>query len=165
MHLLCFYKITSERRHILISPMRCALILHQPSTSQSAVTVEARAKAPTWSSPAWATASPAPSRHAIPCWWPPTSPTTSPPPPAAVPSAEMRRWVKDRFLFHSSLLGAQVLLVTLSAPSPPPGQSAAGLPQRSSPRHDRDPDSQGVPLRHVPQVPLLTCPPTESSHG
>lgn len=60
-----------------------------------------------------------------------------------------------------------MLKSSLSPPtsSPLPGQSATGLPQGSSPRHDRDPDSQGVPLRHVPQVPLLTCPPTECSCG
>lgn len=119
---------------ILLCPMRCALIPHQPSTSQSAVTVEARAKAPTWSSPAWATASPAPSRRATPCWWPPTSPTTSPPPPAAAPSAETRRWVKGReacFLFHSSLLGAKVLPLT-----PPPHQVKVRLDCPRGRHHD-----------------------------
>lgn len=39
---------------------------------------------------------------------------------------------------------------------PPSGQSASGLPSRSTPRRNRDPDGEGVSLRHVPQVPLLT---------
>lgn len=38
----------------------------------------------------------------------------------------------------------------------PSGQSSSGLPSRSPPRRNRDPDSEGLSLRHVPQVPLLT---------
>lgn len=38
----------------------------------------------------------------------------------------------------------------------PSGQSSPGLPSRSPPRRNRDLDSEGLSLRHVPQVPLLT---------
>uniref|UniRef100_A0A671TLF4 Glycoprotein hormone subunit alpha 2 n=1 Tax=Sparus aurata TaxID=8175 RepID=A0A671TLF4_SPAAU len=49
---------------------------------------------------------------------------------------------------------------------PPSGQSASGLPSRSTPRRNRDPDGEGVSLRHVPQVPLLTRqdPPRTNEH-
>lgn len=64
----------------------------QPSTWPSAATAAARAKAPTWCTPAWATANPAPSPPGTRCWWPPTSPTTSRRPRAAAPSAGTPRW-------------------------------------------------------------------------
>lgn len=35
------------------------------------------------------------------------------------------------------------------------GQSSPGLPPRPPPRRNRDPDGEGLPLRHVPQVALL----------
>lgn len=44
------------------------------------------------------------------------------------------------------------------------GQSSPGLPPRPPPRRNRDPDGEGVPLRHVPQVSLLKPRPRVSRH-
>lgn len=64
----------------------------QPSMWPSAATAVALAKAPIWSTPAWATVSPAPFRPDTQYWWPPTSPTTSPLLRDAAPSARTLRW-------------------------------------------------------------------------
>lgn len=125
----------------------------QPSTWPSAATAAAHAKAPTWCTPAWATANPAPSPPGTRCWWPPTSPTTSRRPRAAAPSAGTPRWephAAGGMWEKGEGLWSGLTVLRLLA-----GQSSPGLPPRPPPRRNRDPDGEGVPLRHVPQVALL----------
>lgn len=91
----CFCEWVEQKTCLTCS---LSLSMQQPSMWPFAVTARGRVAGLTWCTHAWATVSPALSRHATRCCWRPTSLTTSPRPPAVAPLAETRRWVGPLWL-------------------------------------------------------------------